>query len=305
MFLTADGEAGKAWGNETIRVAPHAEGSYMVTVRLPGPLACLSNTAGRAPTYRLSSPIGWNHRAGEWAEQASQDRAVGYSIRHDPGNDRWYITASWSLPHTETPTLERIRRSGLCLAIDVNSDHLAARVLNVHGNPIGRPIRKNIPTKGAATIAIEQLNFVDAVGRNNPKQRRGKAGRTTRRKTCGIPTSKFAVTVASAAYRRGMWVIAVDPAYTSIWGARWWKAPLDRSRRQSGDRHQAACVVIGRRSQGHSAARKDGMRPNRPADRQGPTPAQRSTRLSGMANTSGNDGNERSPVGAVTSRAEP
>ena len=51
MFLSADGEGGKAWGNETIRVAPGDDGECSVTIRLPSPLAHLSNTPGRIPTY--------------------------------------------------------------------------------------------------------------------------------------------------------------------------------------------------------------------------------------------------------------
>lgn len=101
-----------------------------------------------------------------------------------------------------------------------------------------------------------------------------------------------------------MAVIAVDPANTSKWGARWWKNPLDRSRRQRGDRHQAACVVIVRRSQGYSAARKDRQYPLSPEDEKGRTAVQRSARISGMADTSGNDGSERSLVGAGTSRPD-
>ena len=83
MFLSADGEAGKAWGNETIRVAPGGGGVCSVTIRLPTPLSHLSNTPGRIPTYQLSNPIGWNHLADEWRAQVSSHQAVGYSVRLD------------------------------------------------------------------------------------------------------------------------------------------------------------------------------------------------------------------------------
>jgi hypothetical protein len=58
-FLTADGEADKAWGNETIRIHPDER---WLELRLPTPLAHLSNTPGRAATYRLSCPVGFTHR---------------------------------------------------------------------------------------------------------------------------------------------------------------------------------------------------------------------------------------------------
>src|SRR4029453_1728965 len=72
-FLTADGEADKPWGNETIRVHPD-EG--WLELRLPTPLARLSNTLGRAPIYRLSCPVAFTHRRDEWAAQAAT-AAVG------------------------------------------------------------------------------------------------------------------------------------------------------------------------------------------------------------------------------------
>ena len=330
MFISADGEAGKAFGNETIRVAPHSNDEYTVTIRLPSPLAYLSNTPGRTPTYRLSAPIRWHHLAGEWNTQASADRAVGYHIRLDADRERWYITASWSQPPGESPGVKDAARSGRCLAIDLNSGHVDARVLDVHGNPIGRPIRENIPEQGSSAhrlgalreavsqlvkraeqqgvtvIAIEKLNFADVRTLGRQRGRRGKAGKTTRRKVCGIPTSRFVHAIASAAYRNGMAVIAVDPAYTSIWGARWWKKPLDRSRRQAGDRHQAAAVVIGRRSQGHSEKRKSSQRPCRPEDRYEKATVQQTANTTGMAHTTGNDGREHSlSVGVTTARAEP
>ena len=328
MFIAADGEAGKAWGNETIRVAPHRNGEYTVTIRLPAPLAHLSNTPGRTPTYRLANPVqvASPRRRMESPGQLLTGRSATPSAT-TLDRERWYITASWSQPPKENPTVAEAARSGRCLAIDLNSGHIDARILDVHGNPIGRPIRETIPEKGSSAhrlgalreavsrlvkraqrqgvtvIAIEKLNFADLHTRQ--KGRRGKAGKATRRKVCGIPTAKFVHTIASAAYRHDMTVIAVDPAYTSIWGARYWKKPLDRSRRQRGDRHQAAAVVIGRRSQGYSAKRKSSQRPCRPEDRTGKATVQPIANTTGMAHTTGNDRRERSHVGVTTVGAEP
>ena len=89
-------------------------------------------------------------------------------------------------------------RSGRCLAIDVNSGHVDARVLDVHGNPVGRPIRENIPEQGSSAhrlgarreavsqlvkraqrqgvtvIAIEKLDFADIRTMGRQRGRRGK-----------------------------------------------------------------------------------------------------------------------------------
>lgn len=333
MFCTADGESGKAWGNETIRVAPDVSpesrrGDCTVTIRLPEPLAHMSNTPGRAPTFLLSAPIRWNHRADEWLARAQAGLSIAYSIALDPERGRWHITATWSLPDIEPPTVAEAATSGRCLAIDVNAGHLDARILDVHGNPIGAPEVVQVPQSGTAAqrlghlregvsallkwarqqgathAAIEYLDFAEARALGRQKFRRGASGRTTRRKVCGIATAKFTHTVTSAAHRLCMPVVAVDAAYTSRWGRRWWQQPLNQSRRQRGDGHAAAAVVIGRRSQGHSAKRRHRMHPPRPEDRQGRTSAEPTADRTGMATATSNDGCEH-PRDATTIRTGP
>ena len=89
LFLTADGEKDKAWGNETIRWHP-SEG--WLEVKLPAPLAHLANRPhGR---YRLSCPVAFAYRGDEVAAQAATG-AVRYDISDDPARGRWYLDASW------------------------------------------------------------------------------------------------------------------------------------------------------------------------------------------------------------------
>jgi hypothetical protein len=80
-FLIADGDATKQWGNETIRVHPDEQ---WLELRLPTPMAALSNTPGRACTYRLACPVAFNHRRDEWAVQAASG-PVRYDISYRPG----------------------------------------------------------------------------------------------------------------------------------------------------------------------------------------------------------------------------
>lgn len=62
LFLTADGEAGKNWGNETIRFHP---GEGWLELKLPVPLTGLANRPrGR---YRLGCAVSFSYRAGEVA----------------------------------------------------------------------------------------------------------------------------------------------------------------------------------------------------------------------------------------------
>ena len=134
LFLTADGEAEACWGNLTIRVHPDEQ---WLELRLPTPLAPLSNTSGRAATYRLSAPVVFNYRADQWAAQAATG-AVRYDITYQPDRGRWYLDASWRLPAAELPSLEELRQERT-LAVDLNADHVACGVLDSAGNPVGKP----------------------------------------------------------------------------------------------------------------------------------------------------------------------
>ncbi|MEV0402418.1 hypothetical protein [Actinoallomurus sp. NPDC050550] len=58
-FLSADGESGKRFGNETIRVTPGGE----VSLKLPAPLAYLANA--RHGRYVLEGAVVFHHRGAE------------------------------------------------------------------------------------------------------------------------------------------------------------------------------------------------------------------------------------------------
>jgi hypothetical protein len=64
-------------------------------------------------------------------------------------------------------------------------------------------------------------------------------------------------TIAQGGDNQGVAVIAVDPAYTSRWGAAHWLAPLKAQFDQGSlTGHHAASVVIGRRGLGQRARRR-------------------------------------------------
>ncbi|MEV0305260.1 IS200/IS605 family accessory protein TnpB-related protein, partial [Streptomyces prasinus] len=75
-FLRAEGESGKQYGNETIRISPDGE----VSIRLPAPLKQWANAPhGR---YVLAGRIRFAHRGPEWADRVAANRAVAYRIHH-------------------------------------------------------------------------------------------------------------------------------------------------------------------------------------------------------------------------------
>jgi IS605 OrfB family transposase len=66
----------------------------------------------------------------------------------------------------------------------------------------------------------------------------------------GTPTAKLNARIVNMAAEHGLTIVAVDPAYTSQWGAQHWKQPLTTPARAM-TRHDAAAIAIGRRALGH------------------------------------------------------
>ncbi|MGI3197952.1 IS200/IS605 family accessory protein TnpB-related protein [Streptomyces sp. GLT-R25] len=279
-FCQADGESGKRYGNETIRVSPDGE----VSLKLPAPLAHLANAPhGR---YVLARRVAFAHRGGEWADRVAANRAIAYRIHLDTGRERWYLTASWQIPPTPTLPIEAALAHGV-IGVDMNADHLAAWHLDVHGNPTGSPHRFSYDLTGTAphrdaqirhaltrllhwartcgvkAIAVEDLDFA-------AEKTREKHGRKKRFRQLisGMPTGKLRARLASMADQTGMAVIAVDPAYTSRWGAQHWQKPLTTTTRKT-TRHDAAAVAVGRRAQGHPVRRRTAPPPAHRSDEQG------------------------------------
>ncbi|WP_328414165.1 transposase [Streptomyces violaceus] len=265
-FLQADGESGKKFGNESVRVTPDGE----VSIKLPAPLARLANAPqGR---YVLAGRVSFAHRGEQWADRVSANRAVAYRIHEDVQRGRWYLTASWTVPPAPAVPLAAARVHGM-LGVDTNAEHLAAWRLDPHGNPTGAPLRFGYDLSGTTThrdaqirhaltsllhfakrhclaIAIEDLDF-------GAEKTREKHGRRTRfrKLISGMPTSRLRARIVSMAAELGITVVAVDPAYTSRWGAQHWRKPLTTTTRKA-TRHDAAAVAIGRRALGHTIRRR-------------------------------------------------
>ena len=297
LFLTADGEKDKAWGNETIRWNPDTR---RLEVKLPAPLAHLANQPhGR---YRLSATVEFGYRGDEVAAQASPVLSATTSpaarTPSDPSRDRWYIDASWKATPAPVALLDELRQHPV-VSIDVNHGHLAVGVVAPDGNILGTPatigldlaglpattrdghlravitgIIATAEEHGAHAIVIENLDFAEAraEGRERHGNRpcRGRRGRGFRRAISGIPTARLRGRLVQMACNAGLSIIVVDPAYTSRWAARHWLTPLQQHHPQATG-HHAAALVIGRRGLGHRARRR--VTGNQPA----PAEAARST----------------------------
>jgi hypothetical protein len=278
MFLTADGETGAPFGNQTIRV--ETDGS--VVVKVPADLVPVLGAK-----LRLAVPVGFVLRGQEWADRVARQQAIRYDITFDTVKGHWFLRASWSYgTATPTPPLATLQ-AGRIIGVDLNADHLTAGIIDSSGNPVAVPtiiplLVAGLPATvrdghlraaitelldlaeaaGAGAIAIENLNFVDARRTGRETMGRGVRGKKFRRTVAGIPTGKFRDRITAMAANRGIHIIAVDPAYTSRWGDQHWSIPLrQRTSDQTVTRHQAAAVAIGRRAHGHRIKRRaDGVR---------------------------------------------
>ncbi|MFF8913377.1 IS200/IS605 family accessory protein TnpB-related protein [Streptomyces sp. NPDC015032] len=284
-FIAADGESGKRFGNETIRVTPDGE----ISIKLPAPLSHLANAKhGR---YTLASTVRFAHRGVEWADRITANRAVAYRIHLDTDRSRWYLTASWQRPAVQTIPLATARARGM-IGVDTNADHFAAYHLDPHGNPTGEPrhffydlsgtathrdaqIRHALArlinwakSAGVAAIGIEDLDFTT----EKTREKHGRRKRF-RQLISGIPTGKLKARLVSMAAEQGLSIVAVDPAYTSMWGAQHWQKPLTTPKRKM-SRHDAAGIAIGRRALGHPIRRRTAPPPHDRRDRAGHRTAQ-------------------------------
>jgi hypothetical protein len=279
LFLTADGDAAYPLGNGTIVVHPEQR---WCEIKLPATIVHLANRPGGR--YRLGCPVGFSHRGQEWAAQVVTG-AVRYDITFDAAKGRWYLHASWRLATVTPPSLEELRQHQV-LGVDLNAGHLACWVLDASGNPVGPPhtvpldldgqsastrdgrLRAGITAvlgvatdRGCWSILVENLDFADARDSGRETLGRGLRGRRFRRTLAGMPTSRFRTMLAGMAANHGLWVIAVDPGWTSVWGRRYWRTSLSQSTKRSVtvSGHHAAAVVIGRRGLGLGARRRQGV----------------------------------------------
>lgn len=269
-FIQANGEADACWGNSTIRLHPTGE----LDLVLPPSLGHLGNQTRRR--YRLSCLVRFHHRSKDWSAQVATG-AVAYAIWFSPERRRWYLDASWTSAPALCATVEQAVANGV-LAVDFNADHLACWILDAVGNPVGKPSRIPLGLTGSGfrrdaqlrhaisrvirlaraanvhAIAVEALGF-DA--KTTSRERHGRR-RRFRYLLASFPTSSFRRRLVVMSATAGLAVVIVDPAYTSRWGQQHWQSPLSTELRQI-TRHEAAAVVIGRRSLEHPARRRPGV----------------------------------------------
>ena len=271
LFLTADGDKGKTWGNETIRWTRTRTGwrsgsppRWRVWPTGPTGVTGCPVQPG-SPTGAAMLPR--KPRPGPSAMTSASTRPGGAGTCTPRGRRRW-----------RGPITLAQARQGSVVAVDVNAGHLAVTALDHHGNRAGVPYTIDLPPARlpsgtrdgqlraaittilatahehrASAVVNEYLHFAGArrQGRERTGNRpsRGRRGRAFRHQVAGIPTARFRDRLTCMAANTHTAVIAVDPAYTSRWAAQHWLAPL-RQHHPTLTGHHAAALVIGRRGLG-------------------------------------------------------
>ncbi len=235
---------------------------------------------GGLTRYRFQAEVRSSYRQAEWLAQVGAHRAVAYTISCNPAHDRFYLDASF----TPASPLRVAAYQDLLsdpaartLAVDHNRGFLAPALLDRFGNPVGRLPHIALVTEdrsawtrdghlrqaitdlldlaeagGARSITIEDLGFSEM--RSTGREQHG-SRRWVRKVVSGMPTGEFSDRLVAMASRRGIAVVGVPAAHSSIWGRQHWLAPLWAQHQQVSG-HTATAVVLGRRALGHSARRR-------------------------------------------------
>jgi IS605 OrfB family transposase len=116
---------------------------------------------------------------------------------------------------------------------------------------------------GVKAIGIEDLDFAQ----EKTREKHGRRKRF-RQLISGMPTGKLKARLVSMAAGQNLAIVAVDPAYTSMWGDQHWRRPLTSGKRKM-SRHDAAGIAIGRRALGHPIRRRTAPPHDDQSDRRG------------------------------------
>ncbi len=160
------------------------------------------------------------------------------------------------------------------LSLDLNNGFLAPAVLDRSGNPIERLAHIPLLTEdlsastrdgrlrqamtdaldlavqyGCRLVVVENLGFSEM--RATEREQFG-SRKWFKKVVCGILTGQVRDRLVAMASRRGIAVVSVPAAYSSIWGKAYWQEPQS-SKHHKVSGHSAAALVLGRRALGHSA----------------------------------------------------
>ncbi|MFE3140201.1 hypothetical protein [Streptomyces scopuliridis] len=72
--------------------------------------------------FVLAETVVFPYRGREWADRIAGNRAMAYTLHHDPDRNRWYVTAFWRRKSAPALPLNAALAAG-CIGVDMNDDH--------------------------------------------------------------------------------------------------------------------------------------------------------------------------------------
>jgi IS605 OrfB family transposase len=237
-------------GNQTCTATLQENGNLQLRIRLPD---ALSKTQGK---YLLIPDVRFSYGKQEILEALSSPthQAISWRLLHDKKG--WRVFASFDISPKPCISKNNIGVVGL----DINNNHLALTETDRSGNPIStKVIPFNLYGKSSCQarsiigdVAAEALMVAEEVGKPLVIEELDFQKKKTelREKNYGVYSrmlSSFAygsiiTHLKSRALKRGVAVLQVNPAYTSLIGR------VKFAKRYGLSVHQAAALVIGRRS---------------------------------------------------------
>jgi len=266
------GSADETAGNQTCQAKVAADGSLHLQLRLPDALA--KNAGVKHVVFddvrfayghdeilaalKSSQRIDTKTKAGK-STRKLVGRAISYRFVRDAKG--WRVFASVEA----TPVKQTTQRSLGAIGVDTNADHLAVAETDRFGNLV-KAMRVGLDLRGKSTerrkaligdaavaiakqakaggkpLIIERLDF------QKKKAELESVDPARARMISSFACSKVASSLKAAAFRAGVEVIEVNPAYTSVIGA------VNHAQRRGISVHQGAAYAIARRGLGLSEA---------------------------------------------------
>lgn len=251
FFLGSGDESG---GNQSCTLSVSAgEGPSTLTLRIRLPDALLRTGEDK---YLVLQGLSFPYDEPALRQALARGQALSWRIHRDRKGYR--LMVSFARPAAPVSTLGAQYGA---IGVDFNADHLAVTETDPGGNLIGSR-RIELPFEGKSTgqraallsdaleqvlaqalrakkpIVIEDLDF------EKKKKQMAQMSAAQARALSGLAYAAYQQLMASKCHRRGVQLLKVNPAHTSVMGRLKYAHPLGLSV------HQAAAGVIARRGQG-------------------------------------------------------
>jgi len=234
------GSKDESFGNQTCQLLPKG-----LQLRLPNALS------GQFGTH-ITVPVVFPHGQEILSNALLSGQSISYLfVRKEKG---WYVHATTE--RVEVPVVTN-RKNG-ALGIDLNTDHIAVSRIDASGNPTEawnipmllfdkskNQIEALLGDAVASVVQYAKDNLIPIVIEDiDLDKKKGGRSSKTNRKVSMMAYSAFRQLIGSTAFRAGVEVIGINPAYTSVIGLAKFGSGYKLTP------HEAAAVAIARRGLG-------------------------------------------------------